>query len=123
VILLLYAQGGSSHQPVRLTDDETPEQLRLVPGTLYYPASIIGIGAAIAIVAATTSSEWHLGYAVYGSLVIFLVLLPNSLAYWFGVRMPFPTLGRTITYLERRSPFTAKYIRLVVGLIRPPSRL
>jgi hypothetical protein len=100
-----------------------PVVRRVIPGILYFPISAVAVLSAAAVVAATTGNKWYLGYAVYGSVAIFFILLPNSLAYWLNIDVPFPTFFRTLGHLERREAFLAKYLRLAVGLIRPPTRL
>jgi hypothetical protein len=53
------------------------------------------------IAAMTGSDMWVLGYVIYGLFAIFLVIVPNIMAL-SGKQVPFPPLGRTVAYLQRR---------------------
>jgi hypothetical protein len=52
---------------------------------------------------------------MYGLIAIFLVIIPNALAFWFAKEVPFPTLYRTVADLERRWRPAAMVI--VAGLV------
>ena len=45
-------------------------------------------------------TKWIVGYVIYGCIAVFCVALPSALAYWVS-DVPFPTLFRTISVLER----------------------
>jgi hypothetical protein len=45
-------------------------------------------------------TKWIVGYVIYGCIAVFCVALPSALAYWVS-DVPFPTLFRTISDLER----------------------
>ena len=61
------------------------------------------------------SDMFVLGYVIYGLIAIFLVIIPNALAFWFATEVPFPTLHRTVANLERRWRPAAMVI--VAGLV------
>jgi hypothetical protein len=86
-----------------------------VPVLVYFPVAI-GVVAGGGILAATVGGgSFVLGYAIYGLIAIFLVLIPNALAFWFAADVPFPTLYHTIANLERRWRPAAMVI--VAGLV------
>jgi hypothetical protein len=86
-----------------------------VPVMVYFPVAI-GVVAGGSILAATMGGgSFVLGYAIYALIAIFLVLIPNALAFWFAADVPFPTLHRTIANLERRWRPAAMVI--VAGLV------
>src|ERR1022692_3705455 len=81
----------------------------------YFPLAL-GIVAVGSLIAATTASDMYvLGYVLYGLFAIFVVIVPDVLAFWFARDVPFPTLARTVADLERRwSPAT---MVIVAGLV------
>jgi hypothetical protein len=81
----------------------------------YFPVAL-GIVAAGSLIAATTTSDmWVLGYVIYGLFAIFVVIIPDVLAFWFARDVAFPTLARTVADLERRwRPAT---MVIVAGLV------
>jgi hypothetical protein len=73
-----------------------------VAAIIYIPLAL-GVIALGSIVAAVAGGDyWVLGYVIYGLIAVFLVLIPNVLAYWFARDVPWPTLLAAITNLERR---------------------
>lgn len=86
-----------------------------VPVFVYFPLAV-GVVAGGSIIAAIAGSDMFvLGYVIYGLIAIFLVIIPNTLAFWFATEMPFPTLHRTVANLERRWRPAAMVI--VAGLV------
>jgi len=82
---------------------------------VYFPVAI-GVVAGGSILAAVAGGGiFVLGYVIYGLIAIFLVLIPNALAFWLAADVPFPTLYRTVANLERRWRPAAMVI--VAGLI------
>jgi hypothetical protein len=74
---------------------------------------VIGAGvytaAATAVVAVATILTWQgnapkhvVGEVLYGGIALFLLLIPNLLAYFTKRDIPFPTLFRTVHNLEGR---------------------
>jgi hypothetical protein len=98
----------------RLTMSTTP--VREVGAVLYF-ASVLAVILAATIVAALTTDfndEFYVGRTLYGLILVFLVIVPNVLA-WpkrLAVDIPFPTLFSTVRSLERRLRIVAL---LVVG--------
>jgi hypothetical protein len=78
-----------------------PADASPVPALVYVPLALAAITIG-SIIAAVTSGFWVLGYAIYGLIAVFLVIIPNVLAYWFAREVPWPTLLTTITDLEHR---------------------
>jgi hypothetical protein len=106
---LIYTQGGlgrGTGAGVGRTYNgrlsRTPGDISPVPALVYIPLAlgVIALGSVIAAVA--SDDYWVLGYVIYGLIAVFLVIVPNVLAYWFAREVPWPTLLATITSLERR---------------------
>ena len=86
-----------------------------VPVLAYFPLAV-GVVAGGSVIAAIAGSDMFvLGYVIYGLIAIFLVIIPNALAFWFAKEVPFPTLYRTVADLERRWRPAAMVI--VAGLV------
>ena len=82
---------------------------------LYFPLAV-GVVAGGSVIAAIASTDpFVLGYVMYALMAIFLVIIPNALAFWFAKEVPFPTLYRTVVSLERRWRPAARVI--VAGLV------
>lgn len=78
-----------------------PGHARPLPALIYIPVALAAIATG-SVVAAITSGFWVLGYVIYGLIAVFLVIIPNVLAYWFARDVPWPTLLTTVTDLEHR---------------------
>jgi hypothetical protein len=81
----------------------TPADISPVPVLIYVPLALaaITVGSIIAAVA-SGGDFWVEGYVIYGLIAIFLVIIPNVLAYWFAREVPWPTLLATVVSLEHR---------------------
>jgi len=88
---------------------------RAVPVFVYFPLAAGAVAGGSVIAAIAGSGMFVLGYVIYGLIAIFLVIIPNALAFWFTKEMPFPTLYRTVANLERRWRPAAMVI--VAGLV------
>jgi hypothetical protein len=81
----------------------TPANISPVPALIYVPLALAAITAGSIIAAVASGGDfWVEGYVIYGLIAIFLVIIPNLLAYWFAREVPWPTLLATVTSLERR---------------------
>ena len=80
----------------------TPADISPVPALIYVPLALAAIAIGSVIAAVASGDFWVLGYVIYGLIAIFLVIIPNVLAYWFAREVPWPTLLATVTALERR---------------------
>lgn len=69
-------------------------------GLWYLPLAVLLTAVAGAVTAALTDDRFVLGYVLYGTMALVLVALPNALAYWWRREVPFPTLFRTLGYLD-----------------------
>jgi hypothetical protein len=104
---------------------KTPADTSPVAAISYIPLAL-GLIAVGGIVAAVASGDyWVLGYVIYGLIAVFLVIIPNVLAYWFARDVPWPTLLATITNLERRwrpaaAVVLAGLVILLLHLALPP---
>ena len=104
---------------------KTPADISPVPALAYVPLALAAIAAGSIIAAVTSGDFWVLGYVIYGLIAIFLVIIPNVLAYWFAREVPWPTLLTTIVNLERRwrpaaAVVLAGLVILLLHLALPP---
>lgn len=79
-----------------------PDDIRVVSAVGYLLAALGAVAGGSLITAILTSDMYVLGYVIYGLFAIFLVLVPNALAFWFARDVAFPTFFATIGDLERR---------------------
>jgi hypothetical protein len=86
-----------------------------VPVMVYFPVAIGVVAGGSILAAAAGGGLFVRGYVLYGLIAIFLVLIPNALAFWFTADVPFPTLYATVANLERRWHPAAMVI--VAGLV------
>lgn len=80
----------------------TPADISPVPALIYVPLALAAITIGSIIAAVASGDFWVEGYVIYGLIAIFLVIIPNVLAYWFAREVPWPTLLATVVLLERR---------------------
>jgi hypothetical protein len=79
------------------------EEPREIPFAAWYlPLAAAVTAAASALTTSLTADKFVLGYVLYGTMTVALVIIPNVLAYWFAREVPFPTLLRTLEYLDAR---------------------
>jgi hypothetical protein len=55
-------------------------------------------------------SKYQIGYIIYGLIAVVFVIGPSVAASVAGKEAPFPTLFRTVAYLERRQHWVALLI-------------
>ncbi len=72
-----------------------------LPG-LYFALVVAVVAAAGAVTAALGASKFTVGYVIYGLMAVALLIVPNVLAFWFAKDVPFPTLFRTLSDLDKR---------------------
>jgi len=104
---------------------KTPADTSPVAAIIYIPLALAVIALGSIIAAVTSGDYWVLGYVIYGLIAVFLVIIPNVLAYWFARDVPWPTLLATITNLERRwrpaaIVVLAGLVILILHLALPP---
>ena len=80
---------------------------------LYLVVSAVAVGLAGWLVGDQAGQYWR-GYVIYGLIAVFLVIIPNAVAYFFGRDFPFPTLFATVQSLERTRNFVTMII--IAGL-------
>jgi hypothetical protein len=68
----------------------------------YFPLALGAVAGGSLIAAAAGGGRWVLGYVIYGLFTIFLVIIPNIMAFWFDRQVPFPSLAQTVADLQRR---------------------
>jgi hypothetical protein len=104
---------------------KTPADTSPVAAIIYIPLALAVIALGSIIAAVTSGGYWVLGYVIYGLIAVFLVIIPNVLAYWFARDVPWPTLLATIINLERRwrpaaVVVLAGLVILILHLALPP---
>jgi hypothetical protein len=82
---------------------------------LYFPIAIACIIVGSVVAAEAASSQYDLAYVLYPLIGFFTVAVPSALAAARAWDVPFPTLFRTIGYLERRLRFAA--VVILAGLV------
>ena len=110
-------EGEPGRQPTahgRLTRSG-PTAIGRVSVLAYFPLALGAVAGGSLIAATAGSGMWVLGYVIYGLFAIFLVIVPNIMAFWFGTQVPFPPLARTVADLQRRWRPAAMII--VAGLV------
>ena len=91
------------------------EAISHVPVLVYFPCAVCAVAGGSLLAATASSDMYVLGYVIYGLFAIFLVIIPNVMAFWFAREVPFPTLACTVADLERRWRPAAMII--VAGLV------
>ncbi len=81
---------------------KTPDDGASVSVSAYFTLAVIVIIVGSVLAATLTSDRWVLAYVLYGLVAIFCIIIPNILAFWFKRDVPFWTLLRTVTDIERR---------------------
>jgi hypothetical protein len=61
---------------------------------------VVAVGGAVT--AAQGASKFTVGYVIYGLMAVAFLVVPNVLAFWFAKEVPFPTLFRTLSDLDKR---------------------
>ena len=84
----------------RLTKREGGQEDQL-PG-LYFPLAVAVMAAARAVTAALGASKLTVGYVIYCLMAVAFLIVPNVLAFWIAKEVPFPTLFRTLSDLDKR---------------------
>jgi hypothetical protein len=101
------------------------EAISHVPVLVYFPCAVRAVAGSSLLAATASSSMYVLGYVIYGLFAIFLVIIPNVMAFWFGREVPFPTLASTAADLTGRGrgyPSFGSFTRQLGGfslLVRP----
>jgi hypothetical protein len=80
----------------------------------WYVVFAIVVAALIVSVAVLHWGKYDVGYTVYGSLLVFGIVVPTALAYFGGRIVSFPGLLFTVRKLERRLHWVA--VMIVAGL-------
>jgi hypothetical protein len=69
---------------------------------LYLLLAVTVVAAGGTITAALGAGKFTVGYVIYGLMAAGLLIVPSVLAYWFAKDVPFPTLFRALSDLEKR---------------------
>jgi hypothetical protein len=86
----------------RVQAAEAAEPSEIPLAAWYLPLAAAVTAAASVVTATLTADKFALGYVLYGTMALTLVIIPDALAYWFAKEVPFPTLFRTLEYLDAR---------------------
>ncbi len=70
-----------------------------------------------ALAAAQSDNRFLVGYALYSSIALFWVVVPNVLAYWFKQDVPFTTLFFTVRCLGRRLQLVAAFVAALLVIL------
>jgi len=103
----------------RYTRDASAVRSEGMGGYLVLAVAALVVGVIFAAGARHIHSGTFVGaYVMYGLIAVLWVIVPSVLALFFGREVPFPTLFRTIGYLERRAhPVAAVLLALLVILL------
>jgi hypothetical protein len=73
-----------------------------VPAVVYFPIGVaVVVGSSLAV-ALGGAERRVLGYVLYGTIALTLVIVPGLLEWWLGRRVPFATLFDVVRDLETR---------------------
>jgi predicted ribosomally synthesized peptide with SipW-like signal peptide len=79
------------------------EESREIPFAAWYlPLATVVTAAASTVTALLSTDKFVLGYVLYGTMAVALVIIPDTVAYWSAREVSFPTLFRTLEYLDAR---------------------
>jgi hypothetical protein len=79
-----------------------PGDVPVLATVAYFLAAMALVAVGGLVTATATSDPYVPGYVIYSLFWIFLVGVPNTLAYFYARDFAFPTFFRTITNLESR---------------------
>lgn len=79
-----------------------------------WPTVLLATGLTAWLVHSFDDGKYVLGYAIYGSFLVFGVLVPSALARWQKTKVRFPALPLTLGALSTRFPATTMVV--VAGL-------
>jgi hypothetical protein len=92
-----------------------PDAISEVSAIGYLVIALAAVAGGSLITAHLTSDMYVLGDVLWGLFAIFLVLIPNTLAYWFGKDVAFPTFYALMGDLESR--WRLAVVLVVFGLV------
>ncbi|MEV5652278.1 hypothetical protein AB0L57_28860 [Nocardia sp. NPDC052254] len=99
----------------RMTVDPDAVRTEGIGGYLVLAGAALAAAIAFAAGARAVDPGSYTGaYVLYGTIAVMWVILPSVLSMFFAREVPFPTLFRTVGYLERRAGFVAA---AVLGLL------
>ncbi|WP_227979665.1 hypothetical protein [Nocardia spumae] len=99
----------------RVTPD--PDAVRTEGMGGYLVLACAALAAAVAFAAGARAMDPGVftgAYVLYGTIAVMWVIVPSVLSMFFAREVAFPTLFRTIGYLERRAGFVAA---IILGLL------
>jgi hypothetical protein len=77
----------------------------------WYIVVVAAAGAAAGFIAsASGANKNELGYAIYGTLTVFGIVVPSVLAYWWNRVLALPTLFATLACLRARAAWVAALV-------------
>jgi hypothetical protein len=89
-----------------------------VPRSEWYIVVVAAAGALAGLIASASGADTNeLGYAIYGTLAIFGIVVPSVLAYWWNRVLAIPTLFATLAYLRVRAPWVAALVAALLVVL------
>jgi hypothetical protein len=84
----------------------------------WYIVVVAAAGALAGLIAsASGANKNELGYAIYGTLAVFGIVVPSVLAYWWNRVLAIPTLFATLAYLRVRAPWVAALVAALLVVL------
>jgi hypothetical protein len=84
----------------------------------WYIVVVAAAGALAGFIASASGANTNvLGYAIYGTLAVFGIVVPSVLAYWWNRVLAIPTLFATLAYLRVRAPWVAALVAALLVVL------
>jgi hypothetical protein len=95
-----------------------PSRAVHVPWSERYIVVVAAAGALAGLIASASGANTNeLGYAIYGTLALFGIVVPSALAYWWNRVLAIPTLFATLAYLRARAPWVAALVAALLVVL------
>jgi hypothetical protein len=84
----------------------------------WYIVVVAAAGALAGVIASASGANTNeLGYAIYGTLAVFGIVVPSVLAYWWNRVLAIPTLFATLACLRVRAPWVAALVAALLVVL------
>jgi hypothetical protein len=84
----------------------------------WYIVVVAAAGALAGLIASASGANTNeLGYAIYGTLAVFGIVVPSVLAYWWNRVLAIPTLFATLAYLRVHAPWVAALVAALLVVL------
>lgn len=102
----------------RVTPDPDAVRTEGMGGYLVLACAVLAAAVAFAGGARAVDPGSFTGaYVLYGTIAVMWVVVPSVLSMFFAREVPFPTLFRTIGYLEHRAGFVAATVLALLAIL------